>query len=400
MTKDIDKFVHDQLSVWPEVAARYRELKAGGIRPVGREGLPLYQEGAPAPGEKCPLCQENYFEHQHTLPFEGRKHRKYNILVNREPDFPDHLVMARDIHVPQTIWHRFPDMLDLAVSLDGFLVFYNSPSGTSLPAHAHFQACPKGYFPLERAADRLLRQNIGPTTEIEEVASVLDAHLYHYKAGKSVFFLKAQTAKSMAKQFYRLVDCLNLMVEESEPLVNAYTWFTEGEYRAVVMLSPEEEGRLLWRLTRTQPRIEVEIAHGKELSFEIISDGAGPQKVSFSEGKIEYGGVLYDEMVFEAVTISTLFAEPSFILGENRFAGTLKFVADEGGVSAINMIGAEDYLLSVVSLLPRDGIKEAAKALRTAVFNGEKLSLPYIGLGEKADTAAREAIDETWGETL
>ena len=139
---DIDKFVHDQLSVWPEVAARYRALKSGGIKPVGREGLPLYQEGAP--GEECPLCKENYFPNQHTLPFEGRKHRKYNILVNREPDFPNHLVVARDIHVPQTIWHRFPDMLDLAVYLEGFQVFYNSPSGTSLPAHAHFQACPKG----------------------------------------------------------------------------------------------------------------------------------------------------------------------------------------------------------------------------------------------------------------
>lgn len=400
MAKDIDKFVHDQLSVWPDVAARYRLVKAGSPVVMGKEGFPLSLGMEARSDDKCPLCKENFFDCQHTLPFEGRKGRKYNILVNREPDFPNHLVVARDVHVPQTIWHRFPDMLDLAVMLEGFLIFYNSPAGTSLPAHAHFQACPKGFFPMERAADRLLGTAGKGSGEIEEIASVRDARLYHYKGGKSIFFLKAATAKSMAKQFYRLLDCLNLMVEESEPLVNAYTWFTGGEYRAVVSLAPEEEERLLWRLTRTQPKIEVEIASGAEIGFEIISDGAGPQKVSFSEGKIDYNGVLYDEMVFEAVTISTLFAEPSFIICDKRFAGTLKFIAGDGCVRAVNVIGAEDYLLSVVSLLPREGLNEEAVRLRTALMRGGRLEERYVGLTEMADVKAREAIDETWGKTL
>ena len=65
---------------------------------------------------------------------------------------------------------------------------------------------------------------------------------------------------------------------------------------------------------RTQPRLEVGICAAAEIGFEIISDGAGPQKVSYREGKIDYNGVLYDELVFEAVTISTLFAEPSFLI--------------------------------------------------------------------------------------
>lgn len=450
-------------------------------------------------------------EHQHTLPFEGRKGRKYNILVNRAPIFPNHLVITRDIHAPQTIWHRFPDMLDLAAQLDNYIVFYNSPnSGTSVPQHAHFQACPKGYMPLERVTERLLRAvRAGETPqELRFIASVRDAQLFHYqKFNRGVFMLRATTAKSMAKLFYRLLDCLNLLAEETEPRFNAFTYCSEGEFRSLVTLrsasrpqcyyaegethfslspgaadmagfvvvpeegdfdrlnapvltqiyddvtlSAAEEERLLWRLVRTQPRIEVGIVAAPQIGFEIISDGAGPQQVSYREGKIDYNGVLYDELVFEAVTISTLFAEPSFILyggGEPmRFAGTLKFIVDEEKVQAVNLIGMEDYLLSVVSLLPEEERKEQAVAIRTRLMElmarreaGHKASSGpdlvsteevvtwlahrpaspgkpeeapvharydvcagehcwrYVGLTDRADAHARTVIDETWGQT-
>jgi len=432
MATDIDKFVHDQLSVWPAVAAKYRALKSARTRTLKMDGMlvtlqcnpgrvPVFDHG-------CPLCEENYLEHQHTLPFEGRKGRKYNILVNRAPIFPNHLVITRDTHVPQTIWHRFPDMLDLSCAFQDYMVFYNSPnSGTTVPQHAHFQACPKGYMPLERTADRLLRAisaNDGNLpeelkTDLEFLDSVKDAQLYHYKHfTRGVFMLRARTSKSMAKMFYRLLDCETLVAEETEPRFNAFTWIGEGEYRAFVTIrrqekphhyfaegeenfaispgaadmggfvvvpqekdfdritpeilsaiysevsiSEDEEKHLLWRLVRTQPKIEVGIMAAPAITFEIISDGAGPQKVSYREGKIDYGGVLYDSLVFEAPTISTLFAEPSFILHgvtigvgfhwerqqEQKFAGTLKFIVEGTNVRAVNIIGIEDYLLSVIS---------------------------------------------------
>ncbi|MBO6238905.1 MAG: DUF4922 domain-containing protein, partial [Bacteroidales bacterium] len=432
MAIDIDKFVHDQLSVWPAVAAKYRALKSVDTRQMAIGGvlvtvqsnpgrLPIFDHG-------CPLCEENYLEHQHFLPFEGRKGRKYRVLVNRAPIFPNHLVITRDVHVPQTIWHRYPDMLDLAVQFPDYVVFYNSPfSGTTVPGHAHFQACPKGYMPMERIADRLLHAvaaNGGAVPEahagdLSFVASVRDAQLFHYKHfTRGVFLLRASTSKSMAKMFYRLLDCCDLVDGETEPRFNTLAFYSEGEYRAVVAcralhrphqfyaegeehfalspgaadmagffvipevsdyeritpkvlteilqeisLSEKQEERLLWRLVRTQPRIEVGIMSGPEIAFEIISDGAGPQKVSYREGKIDYNGTLYDELVFEAPTISTLFAEPSFILygvtigvdfhwqrqQDQQFAGTLKFIVDAGKVVAVNVIGVEDYLLSVIS---------------------------------------------------
>ena len=515
MAEDIDKFVHDQLSVWPAVAAKYRALKSARTRtlPIGGMLVTLQSNPGRLPifDHGCPLCEENYMEHQHTLPFEGRKGRKYNILVNRAPIFPNHLVITRDTHVPQTIWHRFPDMLDLAAKLDNYIVFYNSPnSGTSVPGHAHFQACPKGYMPLERAADRLLRGLAAGSKpdpeELEFIDSVRDAQLYHYKRfNRGVFLLRSATSKSMAKQFYRLLDCLNLVAEETEPRFNAFTYCSEGEYRAVVImrssarpaclnqadsvsispgavdmagfvvvpkeedfdritpsllqaiyadvtLTEAEEKRLLWRLVRQQPRIEVGICSSSQVRFEIISDGAGPQKVSYREGKIDYGGALYDELVFEAATISTLFAEPSFIVyasdGPRRYAGTLKLIVHKGQVQAVNIVGAEDYLLSVVSLLPEESRRQKCIEIRTWLMRQvalrknsrpcaggpqlvgtpslitylEHRSAPevsgavpahsaydvcagshchsYIGLTEAADSGAREAVDETWGQIL
>jgi len=516
MAIDIDKFVHDQLSLWPAVAAKYRALKSNSTRTMPFGGILVTLQSNPGRvpifDHGCPLCEENYMEHQHTLPFEGRKGRKYNILVNRAPIFPNHLVITRDVHTPQTIWHRFPDMLDLAAALEGYVVFYNSPnSGTTVPQHAHFQACPKGYLPLERTAERLLRSLAAgespDPSEIEYIDAVRDARLYHYKRfNRGIFMLRASTAKSMAKMFYRLLDCLNLVAEETEPRFNAFTYCSEGEYRAVVALrreskprcyyaegdahfaispgaadmagfvvvpevkdfpriTPEvlrsifddvtltqaQEEHLLWRLVRTQPRVEVGICRGPVIRFEIISDGAGPQQVSYREGKIDYNGVLYDELVFEAVTISTLFAEPSFIIhgeeGEKRFAGTLKFIVDGGKVQAVNLLGAEDYLLSVVSAFPSDVRKEKALGLRTTLMQtirrrqegkrrhgGPSLDntpelvtwlehkpqeceeaeqgpvhssfdvcatahcAVYDGLTPRADASARAVIDETWGQ--
>lgn len=453
MALDIDKFVHDQMSVWPEVAASYRALKAVRTRQLPIGGINATVQNNPArlfsctaevdeeslKARPCGLCSENRPLEQHFLPFEGRKGRKYEIILNRFPIFPSHLVICSADHVDQSIWHRYVDMLDMAKALPGYIFYYNGPaSGASIPDHMHFQASPKGYLPLERAIDRLLHE-ISSSQEgagvpnksegckvpkaieedIEYITSVQDAQLFHYKHfTRGVFALRARTSKSMAKMFYRLLDCAPFEGDEKEPRFNAFSYYAEGEYRSFVVcrskvrsshyfvegdlhytispgaadvagyfvapdprdferidastlsdilsevsVSEEVEKKIIWRLVRTQPKIEVGIMSGPEIVFEVISDGAGPQKVAYREGKIDYNGALYDELSFEAKTISTLFAEPSFILygvtigvdfhwqrtQNQKFAGTLKFIVENGKVTAVNVIGVEDYLLSVIS---------------------------------------------------
>lgn len=450
MDNIIDKFVLDQLSVWPMAASNFRDLKNVETRSLEVGGLVVRLQHNPArirssaakvdkaslQARKCFLCSENRPQEQISMEFEGRKGRKYNILINPYPIFPEHLVIARNTHVPQSIWHRLPDMTDLARHHPSFTIFYNGPKcGASAPDHFHFQACPRGLMPLENDIDRLLDEKKAgkPAETLTYLTSVQDAELFHYdKFTKGVFVLAATTSKSIAKLFYRLLDCLPQREDETEPMFNLLAWYKPkpsqkisgishgrfGEYRAVLLardkhrshhyftdgpdhltmspgcadmaglfivpntddyqkldpsmlesmlsevsISGDTERNVIRKLTRSQQEVHVGIMSGKEIEFEIISDGAGRQKVLYENGRISYNGVLYDELTFDAQTMSAMFAEPTFILygvtigvdfhwerrQTQKFAGTLKFIVEDDHIVAVNVIGAEDYLLSVIS---------------------------------------------------
>lgn len=432
MDNQIDKFVKDQLSVWPLAAENYRSLKKAGSKVLSIGGLPVTVQLNPcrrisseASLDKesinrrpCFLCPENRPAEQTNMEFEGRKGRRYRVTLNPYPIFPSHLVISSFEHTPQSIWHRYQDLLDFARENNEYLGFYNGPeSGASAPDHMHFQACPQGLTPLQNRVDELLAA--GDDKTLDYLTNVKEARLFHLNEyARGVFVLCGATAKSTAKLFYRLLDCAPVPDGSSEPKMNIIAWCHEGEYRTAVIFrerhrphnysssgadhlamspgcadlagvyvttreedfdkldagllsqvvrevaaSEETEKEIIWRLTRSQRRLEVGIMSGSEIEFEIISDGAGRQKVEYSQGRISYNGALYDELVFEAQTEATMFAEPSFILYgvtigvdfhwerkvTQKFAGTLKFIVDGGKVTAVNIVGVEDYLLSVIS---------------------------------------------------
>lgn len=432
MDNQIDKFVKDQLSVWPLAAENYRSLKKAGSKVLSIGGLPVTVQLNPcrrisseASLDKesinrrpCFLCPENRPAEQTNMEFEGRKGRRYRVTLNPYPIFPSHLVISSFEHTPQSIWHRYQDLLDFVRENNEYLGFYNGPeSGASAPDHMHFQACPQGLTPLQNKVDELLAA--GDDNTLDYLTNVKEARLFHLNEyARGVFVLCGATAKSTAKLFYRLLDCAPVPDGSSEPKMNIIAWCHEGEYRTAVIFrerhrphnysssgadhlamspgcadlagvyvttreedfgkldagllsqvvrevaaSEETEKEIIWRLTRSQRRLEVGIMSGSEIEFEIISDGAGRQKVEYSQGRISYNGALYDELVFEAQTEATMFAEPSFILYgvtigvdfhwerkvTQKFAGTLKFIVDGGKVTAVNIVGVEDYLLSVIS---------------------------------------------------
>ena len=433
----IHKFVGDQLSRWPLACNNFRALKDVRVRELEVGGLTVKLQFNPArmissaaklskeeiAKRRCFLCRENRPPEQIMLKFEGRKGKKYDILVNPYPIFPDHLVIAKSKHTDQSIWHRYIDMLDLAKKYHGCAFFYNGPkSGASAPDHHHFQGVPKGMMPLENDINHYLDQLVkGESQEnpLSYLTSNDDAHLYHYqKFTTGVFVLRSETSKSAAKLFYRLLDCADIPEGEPEPLINLYSWWSHGEFRTVVVfrrshrshhywsdgpdhltMSPgcadmagvfivpvekeydaltsewlsemirevsvpeDEQVRIINRLTREQQLLNVGIMSAEELEFEILADGAGPRKAKIREGKIEYDGALYDELYFEASNPSTMFAEASFVLHgvtigvgfhwerkENqKFAGALKIIVEKNRLLAINVVGVEDYLLSVIS---------------------------------------------------
>ena len=430
----IEKFICDQLSVWPMAAENYRNLKKAKTRIVPVGGLNVVLQYNPArkisseakldkksiSERPCFLCPENRPREQYDIDFEGRKGKRYRITLNPYPIFPSHLVISSTDHTPQSIWHRYPDMLDFVATNRKYACYYNGPeSGASAPDHMHFQGCPRGMMPLENAVDKLLG-SARSHSELECLTNLKEAKLYHLNMfTRGIFVLRGATPKSVTKLFYRLADCASMTLGgEPEPKFNVISWFEDNEYRSLVifrskhrphnyfsdgpdhlsmspgcadmggvMVAPEEsdyekmtpellsqvisevsigeddEKALVWRLTRHQETLEVGIMSGQQISFEIISDGNGEQKVEYSEGKILYNGTLYDQLIFDAKTPSTMFAEPSFILYgvtigvdfhwerqvTQKFAGRLKFITDGGKVTAVNEIGVEDYLLSVIS---------------------------------------------------
>ena len=431
MGTGIEKFIRDQLSVWPLAAGNYRDLRKMRTKTLNVGGLDVTVQFNPArkvsseaaldPGSiaarPCFLCPENRPAEQYNIDFEGRKGKMYRITLNPFPIFPRHLVISSFQHIPQSIWKRYQDMLDFVRENEPYICFYNGPkSGASAPDHFHFQACPKGRMPLVARVESLLDSG-GP--KLRYLTNVREARLFHLdEYARGIYVLQASTPKSQAKLFYRLLDCAPIYEGDTEPRINVITWRSGGEFRTVVIfrekhrsshyfssgpdhlaMSPgcadmggvfittreedfkkldsallgevvsevtvpqEVDNDIIWRLTRTQQTLEVGIMSAPEIEFEIISDGAGPQRVAYKEGKISYNGALYDELVFEAQTEATMFAEPSFILKDvtigvdfhwerkvtHKYAGTLKFIVDGGKVTAVNMIGIEDYLLSVIS---------------------------------------------------
>ena len=192
---------------------------------------------------------------------------------------------------------------------------------------------------------------------------------------------------------------------------------------------------------KRQLTVEVGIMSSEEISFEFLPDGAGLRKVSMSEGKILYEGKLYEELYFEARHGAAVFAEPAFILygvtigidfhweqkRDLQYAGTLKFIVENGRITAINIIGIEDYLLSVISSEMKSSsslelLKAHAVISRSWVLarirdrkDGTAANkLPHVnfdvcaddhcqryqGIAMAAGENVRKAIEETWGQTL
>lgn len=160
MRKMVQDLVEQQLSVWDMARHNYEALKFGRTKSVYVNGYHYKVQFNPArivssaavidkktiQNRACFLCSDNRPSVQRGIPFGDN----YQILLNPFPIFPKHLTIPKLEHTDQCIRGEFGSMLDLARSLDEYVVFYNGPRcGASAPDHAHFQAGIKGCLPLE-----------------------------------------------------------------------------------------------------------------------------------------------------------------------------------------------------------------------------------------------------------
>lgn len=110
-------------------------------------------------------------------------------------------------------------------------------------------------------------------------------------------------------------------------------------------------------IIQEQPVISFSLLNTYKLKGKEVAPGN--YRVELSEGHILFNGEKLDEITFESDDLhSDSFELKDVIIGlhfhwerrENqRFQGGLKFIAEKGGITAINITSLEDYLKSVIS---------------------------------------------------
>ncbi len=114
-----------------------------------------------------------------------------------------------------------------------------------------------------------------------------------------------------------------------------------------------------------EPKVSVGIMFSKSIRFKLtgafVMDGhtvSGEQTVSYDDGKIAWNGQLHDELLFDSQHDDDLFSLHDVVIGINfhwerkedqTFQGSLKFIVEEEQLTAVNLIGVEDYLTSVIT---------------------------------------------------
>lgn len=229
---DLESFFERQLAVWPLAKKNFDALADVKVREFMIGNFPFRaqfnpgrmistgakMDAATIKVRKCFLCKENTPPEQIPVAVTGITGREYRLLVNPYPIFRRHLTIPAMDHTPQLILDRFPDMLDFALKLEGFTVFYNGPKcGATAPDHMHFQAGSRGLMPVENHLDAI--RDVTPSAVV----------------------IESNTIGAAYDEFRDLYASLPLKEGGTEPMMNILAWHEDGLFTTVVY--PRKEHR-------------------------------------------------------------------------------------------------------------------------------------------------------------
>jgi len=238
----VQSLFQQQISEWDLARKNYASLKNVQIKAFSFGDFEIKVQFNPArivsSGAKvdektikereCFLCLKNLPPQQKSVDTGD-----FTILVNPYPIFPEHFTIPRKEHIPQQIKPFFPDMLELAKSLDEFIVFYNGPKcGASAPDHMHFQAGTKNFLPLVNDYRRLKAAH----------AEILEKE-NHYSLSffknylRTVYCMESDDSQVLSFQFNRLYEDfqkkMNCQANE-EPMMNVVCLFENQKWTVFV----------------------------------------------------------------------------------------------------------------------------------------------------------------------
>lgn len=356
---------------------------------------------------KCFLCAANRPTEQESIAYNNR----YEILLNPYPIFPKHLTIPDRNHTEQRIEGRIKEMLALAQMLPDYTLFYNGPRcGASAPDHMHFQAGSRGFMPIEtdwkeRKGEKVVQQGGATLWRMDDAprnALVIESACIDDAEG--LFNAVCQNLPTPAAGEEPMMNLLAMYEEERWILFlllrrkhrpSCYT--AEGDERLLcspasvdlggvlilpiaedfekitdemaenivseVCLSAEEVAQICKRMQ--EPEVAVGILSGREIKFSLNGKYISPKgKISgkhtatLQAGKIAWEGDLYNELLFIPTQPDGVFELEEVTIGihfhwerkENqRFQGALKLIVEEEKLTAVNIVGVEDYLTSVIS---------------------------------------------------
>ena len=459
---------------------------------------------------KCFLCPDGLEDKQQTEVWKASSGQEYWIRVNPFPIFDHHFTVSAAWHCRQQIDGHYADMLELACQLPEYALFYNGPMcGASAPDHMHFQAVPSLSLPMERVvregkflrkisvregvgiysiekyvegafvlqgsdASALRRQfaylvslgEIQTEREWEPRMNILSWHadgmfttVVYFRAESRPECFWSEDEKERILISPASVEMSGVAIVSSHDSFEKITPVRLGEIIKEVSLDKQKAKNMEQQLKREQAVLSVGIFSLPEVSFSFNApyefNGktyTGAQKASVKDGKVLFDGQLFDTVQFAGDGTFTLM---DVIIGVNfhwerrenqTFQGTLKLIVENGKVTAINLIGIEDYLYSVISSeMSATASKNLLKAhavisrswLLAQIEKNKTLTAektPYSATSDTDDelikwydredhvnfdvcaddhcqryqgivrsavsTNVRDAIDETWGEVL
>lgn len=236
----LQRFFDRQLSLWPEVRARYRQLRHVMTREVTigdnafavqHNPARMVSTGAAISKEAiskrpCFLCDANRPKEQ----IARRLDDGYQLLVNPFPIMPMHFTIPALRHQPQTIHHHYGLVDQLLSRYSQLTVFYNGPKcGASAPDHLHLQAVAGALLPLQESWQRLSRSlNTIKTASNGGTISIISGYpcpalLMRYRT--------RQDSESLFRCVYR---SLPEQADGTEPMMNIVAWRQGDETLSVV----------------------------------------------------------------------------------------------------------------------------------------------------------------------
>ncbi len=231
--------LEQQLHDWDLARNNYLGLERVMRRPLDTpEGADFYVQFNPArirssaakvdarsiSERPCFLCEKHLPVQQQWVEFG----KEYLILVNPYPIFTRHLTIPVRAHEDQLIAGRMGDMLQLAKSLEDFVIFYNGPRcGASAPDHFHFQAGNKGFLPIEQMPPQ-------PGTLLQQ-HDRFEMHAMEHHHRRTIL-MRGNDGQALADGFEQIVSYMKpLQPDQPEPMLNILARWESPEWIVLVL---------------------------------------------------------------------------------------------------------------------------------------------------------------------